>query len=965
MSFADFFHTQIVAGTDAHCEALFEELEPRLLLSNSWPIEVVDAPGDVGSFASLAVGGSTGPDRHISYYDETGGNLKYAMWDAGTELWTTSTVDSGGNVGQHTSIALDTSWNPHISYYDATNGSLKYTRWDDGDARWEEADGTAGFETVDSSIFGVGSFTSLALDSSGQARISYYDAFNEQLKYAAWDAGGGTWDIEVVEDSTAGDTFLEFNDDQDQLSGYENLTGVTGANSDGGTLYVSLIYDDILAEWRTEIYKDDIRSDLVAHTDVGTNPGTRIIFEDGGSGIGGSIVWDQLVEPGNLGQDLDIRITLIGTPGGPYNSLDLDAAGKPQIAFYDANDGDLKYAKWTPGVEWTIETVDDAGDVGQNVSLALTSAGRPRIAYYDATNGDLKYAAWDGGAWTTETVDDTGDVGQFASIDLDAADKPHITYLDYTNGDLKYAGWTASWAIEVVDAVGWDSTTAPGMGLNAGVATSLVIGASGKAQIAYHNYTNTNLNFTMQNYRPTLTSMTTLAGAAENVPFTITYAMLAAAGNEADPEGAAISFRIESVENGTLTKGGVPVVPGVTLIGAGEELVWTPPADTSGDVTAFKVKAWDGLAASDDPAVDVVVNIGANARPTLTTVNTLHGAVKDTAFTISYATLAAAADEADADGDPITFIIQGVTNGTLTKGGAPVVPGTTTLAAGETLVWTPPAGFTGETEAFTIIVTDGVLMSEPDVAVNVDVSSALGLALDESKLPATLIPGSKKNGVIKKVIAIVTNNTGAFFTGPVTLRLYVSADGTLNDATLLDTVSKTVKLKIGKAKKITFKKVIVPELTPGGYKLVVDGALTNPLATIRTIFWGTATFDLTGIIKNTTFTVNPSYKENYKGTILNQGSSDVSQRVRVELYGSSDLVLDTAADTFMAAFDGVLTVRAGKKRGVKLNFTRLDYGLGDTFTLIILVDADDDVAETDETNNEAMAVAVQTTKDAG
>jgi hypothetical protein len=53
-----------------------------------------------------------------------------------------------------------------------------------------------------------------------------------------------------------------------------------------------------------------------------------------------------------------------------------------------------------------------------------------------------------------------------------------------------------------------------------------------------------------------------LAGAVSGEPFSISYAALMAASDASDPDGDAISFRVETVTSGVLTMNGEPVTPG-------------------------------------------------------------------------------------------------------------------------------------------------------------------------------------------------------------------------------------------------------------------------------------------------------------------------------------------------------------------------------------------------------------------
>jgi hypothetical protein len=148
-----------------------------------WNIQTVDSTGQLGMYTSIALDSFDNP--HISYMSKTiDFELKYAFWN-GTE-WNIITVDSTDDVGLFNSIVLDSFDNPHISYNDRTNDDLKYAFWNG--TEWN-------IQTVDSTDK-VGTHTSIALDSSDNPHISYRDNTNKDLKYAFWN--GNDWNIQTI-----------------------------------------------------------------------------------------------------------------------------------------------------------------------------------------------------------------------------------------------------------------------------------------------------------------------------------------------------------------------------------------------------------------------------------------------------------------------------------------------------------------------------------------------------------------------------------------------------------------------------------------------------------------------------------------------------------------------------------------------------------------------------------------------
>jgi outer membrane protein assembly factor BamB len=344
------------------------ELPQQDLAVTQWKIETVDSQGDVGLFTSLAINGDDNPA--ISYYDSTNHDLKYAYWNG--DNWNIETVDNFGNIGWPTSLAFDRQGNPAIAYYDYDNCNLKYAHWDGTSREIEIVDNVGTTGSWNNYCMHI----SLDFNDSGNPAIAYYNGGSYwDLKYAHFDRGG--WNRQTVYDD--------------------------GWN--GG--------------WT--------RSAVLTFDSTG-NP--AISFREPYIGLRNAH-W--------TGTSWNIQTVDSGYGTGACNSFLFDLQGSPTIAYYwqgvYQGDSELRYTHFS-GTSWDIETVDSNVS---DVSLAFDISVNPSISYYGLSKEDLKYACWDSSAWFIETVDSTGNVGLHSSLAYDSQGNPAISYYDATNGDLKFA----------------------------------------------------------------------------------------------------------------------------------------------------------------------------------------------------------------------------------------------------------------------------------------------------------------------------------------------------------------------------------------------------------------------------------------------------------------------------------------------------------------------------------------------
>ncbi|MBI3684927.1 hypothetical protein HY250_00765 [Candidatus Azambacteria bacterium] len=340
-------------------------------------VTTVDSGGDTGDYTALAL--AMDDTARISYYDDSNKDLKLAQCanaDCTTKVLTAA--DTTGDVGyRYSSVALGSDGFARISYYDNTNKDLKFARCTNASCSTKVL---AAVDTTND----VGQFSSLTLGSDGYARIAYYSVSAGDLKYVRCTNADCTTRVITTVDSSG------------DVGKYTSVA--LGTNGYARMSYKDETNDDVKF---VRCLDDDCTSKNITTVDASGNLGEyQTSLALNGSNFGFISYQD------NSNDDLKFarctnddctakNITVVDSSGnqGKYSSLKLGSDGFARISYYDASNGAVKFARCTNAdcTAKNINSVDTAGNIGLYTSLALGSDGFARISYRDDDNRDLKF----------------------------------------------------------------------------------------------------------------------------------------------------------------------------------------------------------------------------------------------------------------------------------------------------------------------------------------------------------------------------------------------------------------------------------------------------------------------------------------------------------------------------------------------------------------------------------------------
>lgn len=320
------------------------------------------------------------------------------------------------------------------------------------------------FETIDANFdSGVVNNTSLTLDSSDKAHISYYDFDTESLKYAT--NRSGVWLTHTIQNGNVRDTDTSIALDSDEKVhiSYESKNGDVMYTTNATGTWVSHIveaeaWSGVAGDISLTIDSNDkihisyfhaVNFDLKYATNVSGNWTNSVIVNGGPIGafpaystsiaadkdnhihIGYYDDWDDTIKhiTNKTGSWVSSTVDHIGFAAGWGTSIGITLNNVVYISYYNYDSGQIMCANNSAG-DWNTAVV------GENYflsSLAIDLNGNAHISY-----GDLIYATNKSGVWKNENVRSWYGAGRSA-IDTDSNNKPHVSYYGAASRTLEYA----------------------------------------------------------------------------------------------------------------------------------------------------------------------------------------------------------------------------------------------------------------------------------------------------------------------------------------------------------------------------------------------------------------------------------------------------------------------------------------------------------------------------------------------
>ena len=321
-------------------------------------VEGDEQPGDIESECGVLDVEEDTPVC-ISYYHD--GDLWGAWYkereDTGSGFsregpWHQKKVDEDGNVGNYSSILIDTSGLAHMIYYSDTGNDLMHISQADADTEWSTWEVP---EVVDGKSTGRDRH-------AGQYATASINKINNEIE-----------EIHVLyrtSDKRISHLYSILDNSQEYEREWEKTTVV----ADG---------------WTKSHISMDLDSNGNPHA-VYYHAGVHdLMYAWATQNVEGEWVWQ--VEPIETEGKVGEYASIVMQPGPLMD--------KPHVSYYDETNGVLRYATkmLNPGLgamTWVTETVDNPAetDVGKFTDIIVAEDGTVYIAYYDETNGDLKLA---------------------------------------------------------------------------------------------------------------------------------------------------------------------------------------------------------------------------------------------------------------------------------------------------------------------------------------------------------------------------------------------------------------------------------------------------------------------------------------------------------------------------------------------------------------------------------------------